>query len=274
MRPRAASSVRPSQMTAWHTGHANGYFIQCLPAYRRFRGIAIPWDRAAELAETTEEIAKSTRSRKVVKLAAGHFGTPLEIYVKRYNFKTWYGPYLRAVRRSRAREEFELGWALTDAGIKTPRPVWLAEDESSLPRCSIIATEAIPDAENVMQRWSRLGSEVERRELLTALGRFLHPCTKAASITTTARRGMSWCGSNRPRTRASSSSLTCSAAGCWAASRACAARRTSIRCSTSSCRGTTTWASASTTARNSSKPTAARRPKAPAGPGGWIASGA
>ena len=51
------------------------------------------------------------------------------------------------------------------AGIRTPRPVWLADALGPLPRYSILATEAIPESENVIQRWTRLDSEVERREL-------------------------------------------------------------------------------------------------------------
>ena len=157
----------------WHALRAAGYQIRCLGPFKRFRGLDIPWDDPVALPLWTERVAKSSRSRKVVKLAAGHFGTPIELYVKRYNFKTWYGPYLRAARKSRAREEFELGWKLMDAGIRTPRPVWLAEDASALPHYSLLATEAIPESENAIERWWRLEHEEERRELLLALGRFL-----------------------------------------------------------------------------------------------------
>jgi tRNA A-37 threonylcarbamoyl transferase component Bud32 len=170
---RRAQDPRPSRTVEWHHARAGQYRIQCLQAYRRFRGTEIPWEDESDLAGATEQIVKSSRSRKVVKLAAGHFGTPLELYVKRYRLKTWYGPCLRLVRRSRAREEFDLGWALIDAGISTPRPVWLAEQSGPLRRYSLIATEAIPGVETVLERWRRLHGEQERAELLSAVARFL-----------------------------------------------------------------------------------------------------
>lgn len=163
----------PSGPVRWHTIEKGGYRIRCLGPYQRFRGLDIPWNDAEAMALMTEFVAKSSRSRKVVKLAAGQFGTPIELYVKRYNFKTWYGPYLRVTRKSRAREEFELGWKVMEAGIRTPRPVWLAEATGAVSRFSLLATEAIPECENMMERWWRLESEPERRELLLALGRFI-----------------------------------------------------------------------------------------------------
>ena len=164
---------RPSQTAEWHTGEHQGYRIQCLRPYQRFRGTEMPWDKLADLLRMTEEVTKSSRSRKVVKLAAGHFGTPLELFVKRYNFKTWYGPYLRMTRRSRAREEFELGWVLKDAGIRTPTPVWVAEQMGTPSRYSMLATEAIPAAENIWERWMRLDEEECRLDLMRAVGHFL-----------------------------------------------------------------------------------------------------
>jgi len=169
-----AVSTRPSQQVQWHHYRAHGYKIQCLSPFKRFRGVEIPWENPMNLGQVTEFVAKSSRSRKVVKLAAGQFGTPVELYVKRYNFKTWYAPYLRVLRSSRAREEFELGWALMDAGIRTPRPVWLAEADNTVSRYSMIATEAIPGAENGVERWIHAQNEDERRELLVAFGSYFH----------------------------------------------------------------------------------------------------
>ncbi|MBI3829345.1 MAG: hypothetical protein HY291_07500 [Planctomycetes bacterium] len=163
----------PSGPVKWHVMTRDGYKIRCLGPYQRFRGLDIPWNDIDALATVTEFVAKSSRSRKVVKLAAGQFGTPIEVYVKRYNFKTWYGPLLRVTRKSRAREEFELGWKVMEAGIRTPRPVWLAEAEGAVSHFSLLATEAIPECENVIERWWRLESEPERCELLLALGRFI-----------------------------------------------------------------------------------------------------
>jgi len=175
--PRAPSKrkvSRPSQQVKWHVECKSGHHIQCLPPYKRFRGAEIPWTDRVELNETTENVIKSTRSRKVVKLAAGQYGTPLELYVKRYNFKTWYAPYLRMARRSRAREEFELGWALMDAGIRTPRPVWLAEKTGTPSHFSLLATEAIPLAENALERWYRLEDPEDRLDLVRAMGQYLY----------------------------------------------------------------------------------------------------
>ncbi len=174
--PRRRTEVRYKPLSGppkWETARREGYKLKFLKPFERFRGIEIPWDDLTELKMVTEHLAKASRSRKVVRLAAGHFGTPLDLYVKRYNYKTWYGPYLRATRKSRAREEFELGWKLMKAGIKTPRPVWLAETIGPLSPFCMLATEAIPESENVIERWKRITREKDRTELLVALGRFL-----------------------------------------------------------------------------------------------------
>lgn len=164
---------RPEGKVTWVVLKSQGYQIRCMKAFERFRGLEIPWDKPLEIQAIAEALVKASRSRKVVKLAAGQFGAPVQIYVKRYNLKTWYGPILRAPRRSRAREEFDLGWALARAGIRTPRPVWLAEEDRILARYSMLATEAIPFAEDVTIRWSNSRSEKERFCLVSALGRYL-----------------------------------------------------------------------------------------------------
>lgn len=170
------TAVRYKPMSAppeWKTARRSGYKLKFLEPFKRFRGIEIPWDDVDALKLMTEHLAKASRSRKVVRLAAGSYGNPLDLYVKRYNFKTWYGPYLRAARKSRSREEFDLGWKLMKAGIKTPRPVWLAEASGALSPYSMFATEAIPASENVIERWKRLKREEDRIDLLIALGRFV-----------------------------------------------------------------------------------------------------
>jgi tRNA A-37 threonylcarbamoyl transferase component Bud32 len=158
----------------WETVLRGEWRLRFLPPFRRFRGCELPWDNLGELALDAERIVKSSRSRKVVKLSAGQFGTPVELYVKRYNFKTWYGPLLRSARRSRAKEEFDLGWKLIAKGVRTPRPVWLAESRGLLAPYSILATEALPEVETMVERWRRLTTNDERCELLTALGRFAY----------------------------------------------------------------------------------------------------
>ncbi|GMV80364.1 MAG: hypothetical protein AMXMBFR7_15480 [Planctomycetota bacterium] len=164
---------RPEGTVDWTAFEKEGYKIKCLAPFKRFRGTQIPWESPLELNTTTEFVAKVSRSRRVVKLSAGQYGAPIEVYVKRYNYKTWYGPYLRITRRSRAQHEFDLGWKLMELGIRTPRPVWLAEAAGALSPFSLLATEAIPGSENAIQRWHRLDTEVERRDLLLALGRFI-----------------------------------------------------------------------------------------------------
>src|SRR5262249_1881025 len=70
-------------------------------------------------------------------------------------------------------EEFDLGWQLMAKGIKTPRPVWLAEETSKVGRFSLLATEALPFAESALERWHRCETEDERHDLLAALGQFV-----------------------------------------------------------------------------------------------------
>ena len=157
----------------WVEFDQQGYRIRALAAFKRFRGLDIPWDTPSELEETAERVVKASRSRKVVKLAAGQFGLPVEVYVKRYNFKTWLRLLLRAGRKTRAGEEFDLGWRLMSKGIKTPRPVWLAEACGTLSPYSLLATEALPSAESAVERWQRCETEDQRGDLLSALGHFL-----------------------------------------------------------------------------------------------------
>lgn len=154
------------------TMEQDGYNITTLPPFRKFRGLDIPWERADLLADESEEVAKSSRSRKVVHLAAGQYGLPVEVHVKRYNFKSILKMVLRAGRKSRAREEFDLGWKLLAKKIRTPRPVWLAEAKGAVAKYSIVATESIPEAESALDRWRRCANERQRHELCTAMGQF------------------------------------------------------------------------------------------------------
>jgi len=146
------------------------YRVRTLGAFKRFRGTEIPWDDVDALDSEVEEIVKASRSRKVVKLAAGHYGAPVEVFVKRYNHRSLLRMILRAGRRTRAREEFDLGWALMRKGLRTPRPVWLAEKSKGLTQYSLLATEALPHAESAVDRWQRCETEKQRKELLVAIG--------------------------------------------------------------------------------------------------------
>ncbi|MCY3024205.1 MAG: hypothetical protein NTW87_34955 [Planctomycetota bacterium] len=156
----------------WVELDASGYHIRALAPFKRFRGLEIPWDVPEDLIEDTERVVKMSRSRTVVKLAAGQYGLPVEVYVKRYYLRTWFRVLLRTGRKTRAREEFDLGWRLMAKGVKTPRPVWLAEAKGSVGPYSLLATEALPDVESAVERWLRCETERQRHELLTALGQF------------------------------------------------------------------------------------------------------
>lgn len=156
----------------WVEFDAGDYHIRALAPFRRFRGLDIPWDSSAALENETEYVAKATRSRIVVKLAAGHYGLPVEVYVKRYHLRTWLRVLLRSGRKSRAREEFDLGWRLMGKKVRTPRPVWLAEGRGAEQAYSLLATEALPGAESAVDRWVRCETEERRHEVLVALGQF------------------------------------------------------------------------------------------------------
>jgi len=158
---------------SWVDFEQAGYRIRALAPFRRFRGLEIPWEQSdTEIDDATGGLVKASRSRKVVKLAAGQYGLPVEVFVKRYNFRTWLRYLLRTGRKSRAREEFDLGWRLMKKGIRTPRPVWMAESNGAIAEFSMLATEALPDAESAQERYVRCDSERHRRELLIALGQF------------------------------------------------------------------------------------------------------
>ena len=164
---------RPAGANTWVEFKTDDWRVRALAPFKRFRGLDIPWDDAELLEDSSERVIKCSRSRKVVKLGAGNFGAPVEVYVKRYNLKSWLRVLLRSVRRTRAREEFELGWQLMEKGIKTPRPVWLAEAGGRISRFSVLATEALPFVESALERWRRCEDEAHRRDLLVALGQFI-----------------------------------------------------------------------------------------------------
>ena len=156
----------------WVEFEKDDYRIRALAPFKNFRGLDIPWDSLEELSRQTECVAKATRSRIVVKLSAGQFGLPVQVFVKRYCLRTWLRVLLRTGRKTRAREEFDLGWRLMDKGVKTPRPVWLAEGRGQAGPYSLLATEALPQAESVVQRWQRCTTEKQRLGVLEALGHF------------------------------------------------------------------------------------------------------
>ncbi|HYG76673.1 MAG TPA: lipopolysaccharide kinase InaA family protein [Planctomycetota bacterium] len=164
----------------WVEFEQDGYHIRALAPFKKFRGLEIPWNESEAVIDTaTEALVKASRSRKVVKLSAGQYGLPVEVFVKRYNFRSWVRYLLRTGRKSRAREEFDLGWRLMKKGIRTPRPVWLAESTGAISKYSLLATEALPEAESALERYMRCESERQRRELLIALGQFtgrMHDC--------------------------------------------------------------------------------------------------
>ena len=149
-----------------------GYRIRTLAAFQRFRGLDMPWDDLEALMRSAEYVAKASRSRKVVRLAAGQFAAPVDLFVKRYNLRTLMRLLLHTGRQTRAREEFELGWKLIERGIKTPRPVWLAEAAGPLSRYSLLATEALAGFESALERWMRCTEQGQRIQLLEALGQF------------------------------------------------------------------------------------------------------
>jgi tRNA A-37 threonylcarbamoyl transferase component Bud32 len=172
-KPKLSSRrVHSFDSSTWIEMDVDNYKVRSLAPFVKFRGTGIPWEHAEALDDSTERIVKSSRTRKVIKLSAGHFGSPVEVYVKRYNYNSWIRQLLRAGRKSRAREEFDLGWKLLEKGIRTPRPVWLAEAKGPIAPYSLSVTEALPEVESALERWLRCETESERSDLLIALGQF------------------------------------------------------------------------------------------------------
>ncbi|MGD0088362.1 MAG: lipopolysaccharide kinase InaA family protein [Planctomycetota bacterium] len=157
---------------SWVDFEKDSYRIHALAPFKRFRGLEAPWDSIDALEEDADYVAKATRSRTVIKLAAGQYGLPVEVYVKRYHLRTWFRVLLRTARKTRAREEFDLGWQLMGKGVNTPRPVWLAEGQGLAIPYSLLATESLPGAESAADRWLRCDNERTQHELLWALGQF------------------------------------------------------------------------------------------------------
>src|SRR5882724_6427342 len=68
----------------------DGYRVTTLPPFRNFRGLDIPWDSLEDLSDEAECVNKYSASRKVVHLAAGQYGLPVEVHVKRYAIKSFF----------------------------------------------------------------------------------------------------------------------------------------------------------------------------------------
>ncbi|MCX7804051.1 MAG: lipopolysaccharide kinase InaA family protein [Planctomycetota bacterium] len=148
------------------------YRVEALPGYEEIEIESLPWDDLERL-RAIGEVIKATRSRKVLRacLMAGDRSIR-DLYIKRYNFKASLTPYLKIFSRSRARNEWDMMWALRARGFLTPRPAILIERNTLPPGESIIATEAIRDAHPADALVARASGR-RRHELLAGLGRFL-----------------------------------------------------------------------------------------------------
>ena len=162
----------PPEMRRLRISQRGRYRVEAMPGFEDIEIESLPWDDPDRLRKIGN-LVKATRSRKVLRACLLKSDKSVtDLYIKRYNFKASMAPYLKMFSKSRARNEWEMMWALRARGFLTPKPVMLVELNAMRPGESIVATEALKGAHPVdVLAASRVGRQ--RHELLAGVGRFL-----------------------------------------------------------------------------------------------------
>lgn len=147
----------------------------CVEGYETFDLSAIPWDTIKRNPDPDYELAKSSRTRRVVRTEfTPTGGSPRVVYAKRVLVLDWSKRVGDLFMRSKARHEWEAGRRLLSMGIATARPVVCAELwRGRWSQANYLVTEAIDGAQPVRQELEPLGSTGDVRGLLADLAQWL-----------------------------------------------------------------------------------------------------
>lgn len=147
----------------------------CVEGYETLDLSAIPWDTLKDDPDTDHELAKSSRTRRVVRTEFTPAGSHARaVYAKRVLVLDWKKRFGDLFARSKARHEWAAGYRLLSMGIATARPVVCAESwRGPWSQANYLVTEAIDGARSLCREIEQLKSPAERRALLLDLGRWL-----------------------------------------------------------------------------------------------------
>jgi hypothetical protein len=147
----------------------------CVPGYESFDLGAIPWDDLQKRSDPNHELAKSSRTRRVVRLEFAPPGQPVRgVFAKRARVRDWRKRIGYLYVPSKARREWTAGYRLLEMGFHTPQPlVWADHREGPWLRENYLVTEEILDAASLREKLVRAESCAARRRILTELARWL-----------------------------------------------------------------------------------------------------
>ncbi|KPL12328.1 hypothetical protein AMJ85_01190 [candidate division BRC1 bacterium SM23_51] len=146
----------------------------CVEGYEAFDLAAIPWDEIKRRPDPNHELAKTSRTRRVVRLEFAPAGQPPRaVYAKRVLVRDWRKRLGCLFVPSKARHEWQAGYRLLAMGLATARPVVCAEQRRGpWLHANYLVTEEIADARPLRLELERVGSAHERRDLLGAFARW------------------------------------------------------------------------------------------------------
>jgi hypothetical protein len=148
----------------------------CLDGFEGFDLAAIPWDEIKVRPDLAHQLAKTSRTRRVVRV---EFAPPRAgargFFVKRVLIRSWRKRLGCLVAASKAKQEWEAGFRLLSLGFATPRPVIFAEHwRGPWLAANYIATEEIRGAVALRHEIERVrGDGQGRRRLFEQLAHWL-----------------------------------------------------------------------------------------------------
>lgn len=147
----------------------------CVADYESLDLTAIPWDNLKNADDPRHELAKSSRTRRVVRFDfIARDGRPRAVYAKRTAIRDWRKRLGCLFVRSKARREWDSGHRLLAMGFATARPVVYAEKwQGPWLEASYLVTEEIVGARPLRLELEQIASAAERRALLEQLADWL-----------------------------------------------------------------------------------------------------
>lgn len=125
-------------------GNTRGHAVRSVPQDQL---AAVMRDPESPLREFWHQPLKISHSSLMVRATLVENGSPVEVAYKRFRVKHWWKALIAWLRPGRALRAWQVGHALLQRGIATPRPLLVCQQRFS--RNSYLATEWIPGGENL-----------------------------------------------------------------------------------------------------------------------------
>jgi hypothetical protein len=148
---------------------------RCLAGYESFDLSAIPWDRLGSQSHDGIDLAKRSRTRRVVRMEFAPDGeAPRGVYAKRVQVLDNRKRIGALLIPSKARHEWNAGYRLIEMGVATARPVVFAEEwRGPWLAASFLVTEELVGARSLREELARVDDRRGRRNLLAEFGCWL-----------------------------------------------------------------------------------------------------